>query len=150
MAAGGLSLANQGTSGMMAGSQSAATMAGQLGSNATQMYGTQSRDYYGNQGGDSIGSVLGGIGGLAAGVAKAAPVFGLSDRRLKQDIEVVGPHEPTGLTIYEFAYKTDPTRRFHGFMADEVRNVNPEAVVTGEDGFDRVDYSLLGFDMVEV
>lgn len=147
MAAGGLTLANQGAAGMMAGNQSAATMAGQMGTNATQMYGTQSRDYYGQQGGDSFGSILGGLGGLAAGAAKLGA---LSDRRLKQDIEAVGTHEPTGLTIYEFAYKADPSRRFRGFMADEVRNVMPAAVVTGEDGFDGVNYSMLGFDMVEV
>jgi hypothetical protein len=35
-------------------------------------------------------------------------------------------------------------------MADEVRKVMPDAVVTGDDGFDGVNYSMLGFEMVEV
>lgn len=146
-AASGIGLANSAAAGRTAGYGMAGGMAGQMGQNATNMYGTQSRDYYGQQGGDSFGSILGGLGGLAAGAARLGA---LSDRRLKQDIEAVGTHEPTGLTIYEFAYKADPSRRFRGFMADEVRKVMPAAVVTGEDGFDGVNYSMLGFDMVEV
>lgn len=142
-AASGIGLANSAAAGRTAGYGMAGGMAGQMGQNATNMYGTQSRDYYGQQG-DSVGSILGGLGGLALGVSK------FSDRRLKQDIEAVGTHEPTGLTIYEFAYKSDPSRRFRGFMADEVRKVMPDAVVTGDDGFDGVNYSMLGFEMVEV
>ena len=143
MAANGIGLVNSAAAGRTAGYGMAGGMAGQMGQNATNMYGTQSRDYYGQQGGDSVGSILGGLGGLALGVSK------FSDRRLKQDIEAVGTHEPTGLTIYEFAYKSDPSHRFRGFMADEVRKVMPAAVVTGEDGFDGVNYSMLGFEMVE-
>lgn len=142
MAANGISMVNSAAAGRTAGYGMAGGMAGQMGQNATNMYGTQSRDYYGQQG-DSVGSILGGLGGLALGVSK------FSDRRLKQDIEAVGTHEPTGLTIYEFAYKSDPSRRFRGFMADEVRKVMPDAVVTGDDGFDGVNYSMLGFEMVE-
>ena len=147
-AANGIGIANAGAAGRTAGFKDAGSMAGQMGQNATQMYGTQSRNYYGEQGGDSMGSILGGLGGLASGAAKLGLTF--SDRRLKQDIEVVATHEPTGLTIYEFAYKTDPLRRFHGVMADEVRRVMPEAVHTDPDGFDRVDYARLGIEMVEV
>lgn len=140
----GIALVNSAAAGRTAGYGMAGSMAGQMGQNATNMYGTQSRDYYGQQGGESFGSILGGLGGFALGVSK------VSDRRLKQDIEAVGTHEPTGLTIYEFAYKADPSRRFRGFMADEVRKVMPDAVVTGDDGFDGVNYSMLGFEMVEV
>jgi hypothetical protein len=145
-AASGIGLANSAAAGRTAGYGMAGGMAGQMGQNATNMYGTQSRGYYGQQG-DSAGSILGGLGGLALGASKFIPP---SDRRLKQDIEAVGTHEPTGLTIYEFAYKSDPSRRFRGFMADEVRKVMPDAVVTGDDGFDGVNYSMLGFEMVEV
>jgi len=142
-AASGIGLVNSAAAGRTAGYGMAGGIAGQMGQNATNLYGIQSRDYYSQQG-DSFGSILGGLGGLALGVSK------FSDRRLKQDIEAVGTHEPTGLTIYEFAYKSDPSRRFRGFMADEVRKVMPAAVVTGEDGFDGVNYSMLGFEMVEV
>ena len=147
MAANGIGLVNSAAAGRTAGYGMAGGMAGQMGQNATNMYGTQSRDYYGQQGGDSFGSILGGLGGLATWASRFMTP---SDRRLKQDIEAVGTHEPTGLTIYEFAYKFDPSRRFRGFMADEVRKVMPAAVVTGEDGFDGVNYSMLGFEMVEV
>lgn len=148
-AANGIGISNAGAAGRTAGFKDAGSMAGQMGQNATQMYGTQSRDYYQQGSGDSMGSILGGLGGLAAGAAKVAPFF-MSDRRLKQDIEVVATHDLTGLTIYEFAYKADPSRRFHGVMADEVRKVVPEAVLTAPDGFDCVDYALLGIEMVEV
>lgn len=147
MAANGIGLVNSAAAGRTAGYGMAGGMAGQMGQNATNMYGTQSRDYYGQQGGDSFGSILGGLGGLAMGASRFKTP---SDRRLKQDIEAVGTHGPTGLTIYEFAYKSDPSRRFRGFMADEVRKVMPDAVVTGDDGFDGVNYSMLGFEMVEV
>ncbi|CAN7346530.1 hypothetical protein LJR074_001983 [Acidovorax sp. LjRoot74] len=67
-AASGIGIANAGASGMSAGFNAAGNMAGQMGQNATGMYGTQSRNYYGQQGGDSVGGVLGGLGGLAMGV----------------------------------------------------------------------------------
>ena len=68
MAANGIGLVNSAAQGLTAGYGMAGGMAGQMGQNATQMYGTQSRDYYGNQGGDSMGSILGGLGGMAMGV----------------------------------------------------------------------------------
>jgi hypothetical protein len=37
-----------------------------------------------------------------------------------------------------------------GVMADEVRKVKPEAVLRDEDGFDRVNYALLGIEFKEV
>ena len=73
-----------------------------------------------------------------------------SDRRLKQDIELVGRDERTMLPLYEFAYKSDPSRRFLGVMADEVEAYMPEAVRVGEDGYKFVNYAMLGIEMVEV
>ena len=73
-----------------------------------------------------------------------------SDRRLKQDIELVGRDERTMLPLYEFAYKSDPSRRFLGVMADEVEAYMPEAVGEGEDGYKFVNYAMLGIEMVEV
>ena len=35
-------------------------------------------------------------------------------------------------------------------MADEVRKIMPEAVTTGEDGYDRVNYDMIGIEMKEV
>jgi hypothetical protein len=73
-----------------------------------------------------------------------------SDRRLKQDIELVGRDERTMLPLYEYAYKSDPSRRFLGVMADDVEAYMPEAVHEGEDGYKFVNYAMLGIEMVEV
>jgi hypothetical protein len=88
------------------------------------------------------------VGGLLAGGAQMYTAF--SDRRLKQDIELVGRDERTMLPLYEFAYKSDPSRRFLGVMADEVEAYMPEAVGESEDGYKFVNYAMLGIEMVEV
>jgi hypothetical protein len=88
------------------------------------------------------------VGGLLQGGAALYTAF--SDRRLKQDIELVGRDERTMLPLYEFAYKSDPSRRFLGVMADEVEAYMPEAVGESEDGYKFVNYAMLGIEMVEV
>ena len=87
------------------------------------------------------------VGGLMQG---GAALYTASDRRLKQDIELVGRDERTMLPLYEFAYKSDPSRRFLGVMADEAEAYMPEAVREGEDGYKYVNYAMLGIEMVEV
>ena len=100
------------------------------------------------QSGDSFGSLLGGVGGLVGGLAKAG-VF--SDRRLKENIELVGRDERTGLNLYEFSYIDDPDmRRYQGVMADEVIAYDPRAVSFDEHGYARVDYARLGIEFKEV
>ena len=87
----------------------------------------------------------------AAAAASAAQMAALaSDRRLKQNIESVGVDSATGLNIYDFEYKTDPSRRYRGVMADEVEVGYPEAVIYGDDGFAKVHYGLLGLEMTEI
>jgi hypothetical protein len=98
--------------------------------------------------GESFGSILGGLGGAAAGAVKLYKAFP-SDRRLKVGVELVGKDDRTGLNLYEFSYKWAPEYRYRGVMADEVLKVNPDAVQTGEDGFMRVNYGLLGLEMTE-
>lgn len=138
-----------GANSILSGYSGMAGMAGSMGSNATNMWNAQANAYNNSHGGDSLGGVLGGIGGLAAGAAKLAPLM-MSDRRLKQDIVAVGTDEATGLTLYEFAYRESPGKRWRGVMADEVAKVMPEAVVRMPDGYDAVNYGLLGLEMVEV
>lgn len=65
-----------------------------------------------------------------------------SDRRLKRDIERVGTL-PCGLNTYRFRYRDEHRTRI-GVMADEVREYMPEAVSVGDDGFDRVNYAMIG------
>ncbi len=96
---------------------------------------------------EGMGSVLGGLGGLAMGAAKMGVTF--SDRRLKENIVLVGQDEATGLNLYEFNYTGNPTR-FRGVMADEVEPRFPDAVVYDDMGFASVNYPMLGIEMKEV
>ena len=69
-----------------------------------------------------------------------------SDRRLKRHVKQVGAL-PNGLPLYSFRYIWGgPT--FVGVMAQDVLRVMPHAVVTGPDGFYRVEYGMLGTRMM--
>lgn len=152
-AANGINLANMGVQGLNSGFNTAAGVAGQMGTNATGMFGQQANYKTAQDNankGEGAGSILGGIGGLAAGAAKLYPLMIGSDRRLKTDIELVGVDPGTGLNLWQFAYLTEPARHFIGVMADEVRKLFPAAVERWPDGFDRVNYGLLGLKMVEI
>lgn len=86
-----------------------------------------------------------------AAILGAATTFAMaSDRRLKTNIEPVGTDERTGLTLYKFAYKTEPDKYFIGVMADEVEKVEPKAVITMPNGFKAVNYGALGIQLKEV
>jgi hypothetical protein len=71
-----------------------------------------------------------------------------SDRRLKENINKIG-ESPSGLNIYSFEYidKSFGEGTYSGVMSDEIHN---EAVVTHEDGFDRVDYSKLDVEFKKI
>jgi hypothetical protein len=66
----------------------------------------------------------------------------MSDRRTKRDIKRVG-ETPGGYPLYAFRYiKDGADGQVHiGVMADEIEPTIPEAVIYGDDGFARVDYS---------
>jgi hypothetical protein len=95
-----------------------------------------------SQSGGGLGAIIG-VGGQLGAAAITA-----SDRRLKENIELVGKER--GFNIYTFNYVSDPSRRFRGVMADEVELVVPEAVVYGDDGYATVNYTMLGLEMTEV
>jgi hypothetical protein len=78
---------------------------------------------------------------------KEGPLL-VSDARLKDDIQLVGTTQH-GLPLYHFRYKSG-NERFEGVMAQDVQKVMPEAVITGDDGFYRVNYGLLGITMNRV
>lgn len=94
-----------------------------------------------------LGTAAKGIGMLAAGTAgagstlmSALPFLAMSDRRMKHDIRRIGRTDH-GMPIYSFKYKGDDREQTHiGFMADEVEKHHPDAVMTGDDGYKRVDY----------
>lgn len=98
-------------------------------------------------GGDSG---MGGLGSLLGGAASLYTAFG-SDRRLKDDIELVGVDEATGLNLYEFSYIDDQAdTRYVGVMAQEVQRTHPWAVTKDPDGNLLVMYEALGIEMKEV
>lgn len=83
-------------------------------------------------GSGAVNSGLGWLGGLL-----------LSDRRYKKNISLLG-ERPDGLGLYMFHYHNEPDfGPLHvGVMADEVRQVYPDAVHR-IDGADHVDYGML-------
>ena len=74
----------------------------------------------------------------------------LSDSRLKSNIRKVGVDQRTELSLYEFTYTGDDTRKFIGVMADEVELSYPDAVVDLSSGFKAVNYDMLGLEFVEI
>ena len=145
----GLQGANAGMAGMSSGYGAAGQMAGQMGQNATGMYGAQAQYKLGSDRQAAASNPFGALLGAGADMASAAMGAGLfSDRRLKQDIEAVGRDERTGLTIYEFSYKSAPEHRYSGVMADEVGRIMPTAVMLDDSGYYRVDYPSIGIKMV--
>lgn len=91
----------------------------------------------------AMGSLTGGLFSLGsaalgnpAGLSKV-----LSDRRLKTDIRRVGSTDG-GLPVYVYRYKGD-TRFQMGVMAQDVQEVNPEAVGPVLGGFLGVDYAMV-------
>jgi len=90
------------------------------------------------------------VGGLLAGGAKAYTAYMGSDRRIKQNIELVGRDERTMLPLYEFEYIGGTGKRFLGVMAQDVEARFPDMVCTMPDGFMAVNYAGLGIEMVEI
>lgn len=152
----------RGLAGASTAAYQGATGAGTAGINTSMAPGTQAMQGMA-QAGQTMGAVLNSqtsaynagmqqqgldVGGLLAGGAKMYTAF--SDRRLKQNIELVGRDERTQLPLYEFEYINGSGRRFLGVMADDVLKSYPDMVFTMPDGFMAVNYAGLGIEMVEV
>ncbi len=75
---------------------------------------------------------------MGMGCVPVAP----SDRRLKRDVTKVGQLS-ADIDLYRYRYLWSD-REYVGVMAQELREVRPEAVIEGADGFLRVDYAALG------
>jgi hypothetical protein len=146
--ASGLGLANSGLTGMNSGLTSAGAMAGQMGQNATGMFGAQAS--YKN-GADQVAASNDPMNTMLGAAAGAGMSYAMkSDRRLKENIVGVGTDADTGLPLYEFAYISGTGQRYRGVMADEVEVNFPDAVFTMPDGFKAVNYAALGIEMVAV
>jgi hypothetical protein len=68
-----------------------------------------------------------------------------SDIRLKRDITMVG-HTDNGLGLYRYRYIWSD-QVYVGVMAQEVAQIDPGAVMRGDDGYLRVNYERLGLRM---
>lgn len=79
--------------------------------------------------------------GVSAATMLAALYF-MSDRRAKTDIKRIGAL-PNGIPTYRYKYRGEKVSRI-GVMADEVKQFMPEAVMVGDDGYDRVNYAMIG------
>ena len=86
--------------------------------------------------------------GIASSVAGIYSGFKGSDRRLKENIKKIG-ESISGLGIYKFNY-IGKAKQYIGAMADEVMQVKPEAVVTMDNGYLGINYSLIDVDFKEV
>jgi len=86
------------------------------------------------------------IGALAGAGAK----YATSDERLKENVKEVAVDQRTALTLYEFNYIGDTTKRFRGVMAQEVELSYPDAVFETDSGFKAVNYDLLGIEFKEL
>jgi hypothetical protein len=155
--------------GLAASSTSAyggATSAGTAGANTSMAAGNQYSNAFGQGAGYAMGGAQMGISGAGSilnsqtstyntGVNSEGQMYGAllgaaatykSDRRLKNDIKLVGVDERSGLNLYEFTYKGGSGDKYIGVMADEAKINHPEAVFTMPDGFDAVNYEALGIE----
>ena len=91
---------------------------------------TQTTTQPDNSGYALLGAAIGTAGKLA-----------VSDRRLKEDIDLIGTMKD-GTPIYSYAYSFDPAKnKYIGPMAQDVRERRPDAVVELDDGTLLVDYA---------
>jgi hypothetical protein len=93
--------------------------------------------------GTLAGAAVGGFAG-AGGTAAGSALFGTppSDKRLKEDIEY---YDTWGdIVFYTFKYIGSTIERIGVMAQDLIGTRHEHAVITGEDGYYRVDYSELG------
>ena len=150
----------RGLAGASAAAYQGATGAGTAGVNTSMAPGGQYMQGLG-QAGQTMGTITGQQAStyntamqqsdpFAQIIGTGLGIYARSDRRLKENIELVGRDERTQLPLYEFEYKGGSGRRFLGVMADDVEKMFPDAVFTMPDGFKAVNYHKLGIEMIEV
>jgi hypothetical protein len=101
------------------------------------------RDGDGGGGGKSAPSSGTGRGATSA-TSSGLGGFGFSDKRLKENIELIGK-SPSNINIYKFNYKNNPTT-YQGVMADEVS----WASVKHPNGYMMVDYNKIDVEFKKI
>ncbi|MFZ6813527.1 hypothetical protein ACO0K3_03600 [Undibacterium sp. Rencai35W] len=130
---------NAGTNTILTGQQAAMGGLGSILSSQTSVYN--------NSQGEGFGAILGGVGGVLTGAAKAG-IIGGSMREYKENIVLVGKH-PIGIPLYQFNYLPQFAEKWGygnhvGVMVDELIHVMPDAISKDIDGHTVVNYKLLG------
>lgn len=70
-----------------------------------------------------------------------AGVHTSSDERLKSHVTDVDPSTILKLRPVEFRFKSDPTVKHYGFIAQEVKQIMPDVVAEAEDGYLGLNYT---------
>lgn len=92
-------------------------------------------------------STMGSLFGLGGALGSAAIMA--SDIRLKENIVHVGFEK--NLPVYHFSYRDDPQHlTYRGVMAQDVIDVDPDAIVIDRDGYMSVDYNRIGIEFGRV
>jgi len=102
----------------------------------------------GGGGGRDTGATSGPSSGTGRGATSATSSglgnLGFSDKRLKENIELIGK-SPSNINIYKFNYKNNPTT-YQGVMADEVS----WASVKHPNGYMMVDYNKIDVEFKKI
>ena len=86
--------------------------------------------------------------GIGAAIYTILPLLG-SDKRLKENIKKVGT-SPKGHNIYEWNYKTNPSSRYRGAIAQDVVKIYPMAVSILPNGLLGIYYDKIDVKMEKV
>ena len=92
------------------------------------------------------GRLKGGFGGMGGFGSTISGMF--SDIRLKEKIEKTG-NSPSGIPTYEFNYIGDNSR-YSGVMAQDLIEMNIDAVSMDDSGFYKVNYNNIDVDMHQI
>jgi outer membrane immunogenic protein len=109
------------------------------------LFSPSDKGSHGSWEGEYIGAHAGGAWGNPTDAAYSGSALFFSDIRLKRDITLLGRLDD-GLSLYSYRYLWSDTV-YVGVMAQEVAVKMPNAVMMGDDGYLRVDYSKLGLRM---
>lgn len=134
-----------GASNMLAGAGQTANQSAQIAGSTAVGIGGNDVQYKANQGA-AQGALAGGIMSAAASIGSAAL---MSDERLKTNIQptgdVVNGHKiytwDWNDTFYDLGYENTYNE---GVIAQEVLEINPDAVSMDSNGYYRVNYSMIG------
>ena len=85
---------------------------------------------------------------IAAIAATGSSTTQVSDERLKTDIDRIGT-SPSGLPVYTFRYVGLDTV-YQGVMAQDLMRMQPDAVMTLDNGYMAVDYGAIDVDFKPV